>query len=282
MIEVFDRTPQYPGRVKLIPVDGQANTFDMVRADEPTEVGTPINKALFSSIDSDLTALNHNVANIISAHASIEALGSLVAGSEFGLYENGILVPFIKVSSDYNGIGRCVVMRKHLYKKAILTGTNNSYANSVTDVWLNGEYLSLLDSNVQSAIEAVNVPCAVGNNDNTVVEISRKVFLASLAEYGITNQSYAKEGTQFPVFKSEATRIALYNGATMYHWTRTPHGIQIYESAYIRGDGTYGSDSTLSFEAGIRPVFTLPYDFEINVNAPSTGNTVATAEVVEE
>lgn len=40
-----DRVPLYPGRVKLNPVAGQDNTFDMVRADEPTQPGTPLNKA---------------------------------------------------------------------------------------------------------------------------------------------------------------------------------------------------------------------------------------------
>ena len=50
MIEVIDRIPLYPGRVKLIPVSGQANTYDLVRADEPLVAGTPINKALFESI----------------------------------------------------------------------------------------------------------------------------------------------------------------------------------------------------------------------------------------
>lgn len=40
-----DRTPIYPGRVKLTPVSGQANTYDMERADNPTQVGTAINKA---------------------------------------------------------------------------------------------------------------------------------------------------------------------------------------------------------------------------------------------
>ena len=39
-----DRTPKYPGRVKLNPVAGAENTYDMVRADEPVEEGTPINK----------------------------------------------------------------------------------------------------------------------------------------------------------------------------------------------------------------------------------------------
>lgn len=40
-----DRIPLYPGRVKLNPVPGQKNTYDMVRADEPTQEGTPLNKA---------------------------------------------------------------------------------------------------------------------------------------------------------------------------------------------------------------------------------------------
>ena len=42
-----DRISLYPGRVKMTPVAGQANTFDMVRADDPTQAGTPLNKATF-------------------------------------------------------------------------------------------------------------------------------------------------------------------------------------------------------------------------------------------
>lgn len=40
-----DRVPLYPGRVTLTPVAGQTNTYDMVRADQPTQEGTPLNKA---------------------------------------------------------------------------------------------------------------------------------------------------------------------------------------------------------------------------------------------
>lgn len=39
-----DRVSLYPGRVKLAPVSGQENTYDMVRADSPTQEGTPLNK----------------------------------------------------------------------------------------------------------------------------------------------------------------------------------------------------------------------------------------------
>lgn len=40
-----DRIPTYPGRIKLTPVAGTDDTYDMVRADVPLEEGTPLNKA---------------------------------------------------------------------------------------------------------------------------------------------------------------------------------------------------------------------------------------------
>ena len=48
-----DRIPLYPGRVKMTPVSGQANIYDMERADQPTQEGTPLNKA---TLLSDATA----------------------------------------------------------------------------------------------------------------------------------------------------------------------------------------------------------------------------------
>lgn len=45
-----DRVPLHPGRFKLTPVIGETNTYDLERADEPTEPGTPLDKATFNSI----------------------------------------------------------------------------------------------------------------------------------------------------------------------------------------------------------------------------------------
>lgn len=44
-----DRIPKYAGRVKLTPVANQPNVYDMVRADEPFEEGTPLKKATLLS-----------------------------------------------------------------------------------------------------------------------------------------------------------------------------------------------------------------------------------------
>lgn len=48
-----DRIPLHPGRVKMTPVSGQANIYDIERADQPTQEGTPLNKA---TLLSDATA----------------------------------------------------------------------------------------------------------------------------------------------------------------------------------------------------------------------------------
>lgn len=56
-----DRVSLYPGRIRLIPVEGQDNFYDLVRADEPIEEGTPLNKA---NILKDSTIQKYVNANI--------------------------------------------------------------------------------------------------------------------------------------------------------------------------------------------------------------------------
>lgn len=67
-----DRVPLYPGRVTLTPVAGQENTFDMVRADQPTQEGTPLNKATLlkdttaSKFGKDTGAVPDEVLDVLS------------------------------------------------------------------------------------------------------------------------------------------------------------------------------------------------------------------------
>ena len=55
-IEVLDRVPTYPGRIKLTQVAGESDLYDLERADNPIEEGTPLNKALFDSKANTLTS----------------------------------------------------------------------------------------------------------------------------------------------------------------------------------------------------------------------------------
>ena len=56
MIEVVDRVPTYPNRIRITREDGSTEFVTWERADQPTVEGTPINKALFDSIKADIGA----------------------------------------------------------------------------------------------------------------------------------------------------------------------------------------------------------------------------------
>lgn len=283
-MEFFDRVPTYPGRVKLNPVPGKTNTFDMVRADEPLVEGTPVNRALFETFAQNINALNHNVANLINSHASMNAVGGLPIGGEFGIYENGILVPFIKVAGDYASTGRSVVIRKHIYKADYLIEGDelNVYKNCFTDRWLNNEYFATLDTLTQENIATVPVVCTKGNADSTPETIQRKIFLPSAVEMGIEGgyEFSADEGAAFPYFNSDARRKAQYNGAAQAYWLRSARVDSSIEVGAIERSGASNSYYGLELKLGIRPVFTLPFDYEVNISSTDTGNVMATAEVI--
>ena len=46
-----DRIPTYAGRVKMTPVPNSPNTYDMERADEPKQEGTPLNSSTLLGTD---------------------------------------------------------------------------------------------------------------------------------------------------------------------------------------------------------------------------------------
>ena len=71
-----DRVPRYPGRVKLTPVSGQANTYDMTMADQPTVEGTPLNKQTFLT---DATAAALGLSGDPTVDDALRALADLVS-----------------------------------------------------------------------------------------------------------------------------------------------------------------------------------------------------------
>ena len=74
MKEVIDRVPTRPNRIKLTSEsDGSINYYAWERADEPTVDGTPINKELFDSIDTDITNLQQTTSKNTSDIQDIKA-----------------------------------------------------------------------------------------------------------------------------------------------------------------------------------------------------------------
>ena len=277
MFEVKDRIPTYPGRVKLVPVAGQENTYDMVRADSPIEVGTPINRALFDSIATVIEATVHAVDNKLFELAQRVTVGSLAVGSVFGLYENGVLVPYIKIATSYEKTERPLVVRLDCAKMDTFSAESETvdYSGGKIDRWLTGEFYNSLDTVTQSVL----ADTTLGMFDYS--SIKRKVFLLDAMEYGFFGlHGFNTSNQTAEYFEGNPGRIpAKFNGSLVSQWCRDSSSSSKKANA-ISTTGTLLELNASTEMAGVRPAMTLPADFEVIAGMPSTANTVATAEVI--
>ena len=79
-VNMEDRISTYPGRIKLTAVTGEADTYDLTRADSPTVVGTPLNKATFLT-DTTADAIEAlGVTEPTLPDEALNAIASLLAG----------------------------------------------------------------------------------------------------------------------------------------------------------------------------------------------------------
>ena len=86
-IEVLDRVPTYPGRVVLTPVSGQANTYDLVRADSPITEGTPLNKAL---LDQKAYTLTEDVTVYVNGNTGNDLTGDGTSALPFATIQKAV------------------------------------------------------------------------------------------------------------------------------------------------------------------------------------------------
>lgn len=93
LIPVEDRVSTYPGRVKLTPVSGQTNVYDMIRADTPVQDGTPLNKAL---LDQKAYTLTGDVTVYVSTSGN-DASG-----------DGSSAAPFATISAAVNALPKCL------------------------------------------------------------------------------------------------------------------------------------------------------------------------------
>lgn len=130
-----NRESLYPGRIKLTPVDAANGIYDLIRADEPQEVGTPLNKKL----------LDYAVA---ACGVTAGTATAFTLDDEFGGFElvDGAKVNFrLHVASgtsptlNINGTG----------KKKIVDSSNMAVMSSIpAGVWLTAKYSAILDAYV--------------------------------------------------------------------------------------------------------------------------------------
>ena len=280
-----DREPTYPGRVTLTPVYGLANTYDMERADQPTQEGTPLNKAnllkdataaLFGKTNA---AVPDDILNLLSKSALAQTkgkytkttMGTVAVGSTITLNVNGTAKEFIvvhqgKPSAMYDDScdGSWLLMKDIYENRAWDSSNSNSYKASTIHSYLNGTFLGLLDSNTQEAV-------ASGANG-----LPAKIFLLSGYEVGWTtsdNSDLPVDGAKLDYFTASSggnsKRIANFNGSASRWWLRSPYIKDTNNVWTVYPNGSLDVRGASS-PNGIRPALILPSTFAVYTD--SAGN----------
>lgn len=215
--QVQDRVSTYPGRVELTPVSGQTNVYDMVRADQPVQEGTPLNKALLdqkantltedvtvyvSTSGNDLNGDGSSVAPYKTIQAALDAIPRHLGGHTAtidiaeGTYEERINV------EGYSG-GKLIVGQPD--RSVVVRGVNVINSNHVTFnisnvTWVSGFSGTIFYVGYNSSVslgygmtvrcsgsEEVGVGVTYGsrlNANNTVLTVLNCARTAVLATYG--------------------------------------------------------------------------------------------------
>lgn len=291
-----DRVPLYPGRVKLTPVAGQANTYDMSRADSPQQEGTPLNKeslltdATAAAFGLGADATPNDVLNILKAgvlhgttgeYIKCNTIGDLPVGETVSLNVNGEAREFLVVHQgkpsdiyDDSCDGTWLLMKDIYEKRAWHNSQINKYESSAIHSYLNNTFINLFDTNIRNAIKQVKIPYrknggSGGSNQSGANGLSCKVFLLSGYEVGWTNSynSYIPvDGAKLDYFGINAAgnskRIAKYGSLATYWWLRSPVTGGEFNEWYVNTSGGLGNDF-VDNSYGIRPALVLPSTFDL-------------------
>ena len=296
-----DRVPLYPGRVTLTPVSGQANTYDLTRADQPTQEGTPLNKAsllkdataaLFGKTnaavpDDILSLLSKSTLAQIEEKYTKTTIGTLAVGKTITLNVSNTPKEFIvvhqgKPSSLYDDScsGTWLLMKDIYENRQWHSSNSNSYKASTIHSYLNSTFLGLLDSNIQEAVKQVKIPYVNGTGGSAVASgangLPAKIFLLSGYEVGWTtsdNNYLPVDGAKLDYFTASSggnsKRIANFNGSASYWFLRSPYTPRTDIVWGVGYDGVHNTDAP-SNSKGIRPALILPSTFAIYTD--SSGN----------
>ena len=161
----------------------------------------------------------------------------------------------------------------------------NKLESSTIHTYLNGTFLGLFDSDIQSAIKQVKIPYrkngGSGGTDCTGSNgLSTKIFLLSGYEVGwttSTSQYFPVDGACLSYFSGAANskRIAYLNGSATGWWPRSPYTVRTDGVWNVDTNGDCDSDSASS-SYGIRPALVLDSTLLVSDDGTVSTNTAPT------
>ena len=170
------------------------------------------------------------------------------------------------------------VRMKEAYENRQWDSSNNDYANSDVDAWLNGAFLNMLDPDIrEQGVKQVKIPYRPGSGTGTNVNtgangLSRKAFLLSIREMGLSPSYSPNDGVTLAYYSGGGTKVINLNGSPARAWSRSP--------SVIGNGGSYvcsvEADGSASFwdcnnSYAVAPAFIL--DSELSVSDDGTVST---------
>lgn len=181
MIKVVDRVAQVPGRVYLEPT-GVENTFIMMRDDLPTVQGTPINAALFDSIEADIAS-----AKTLIVDLTLDENGNVTGASH----------TFTQISEGISN-GREVIVRyvvpgtSHTLYHRLMVRTNGSLVflcvNPTNNIYLYGySFLRVTSANAwtYALLPSVYRIDFTHNTNNTISSNAKYADIKAAYDMGV-------------------------------------------------------------------------------------------------
>ena len=170
------------------------------------------------------------------------------------------------------------VRMKEAYENRQWDSSNNDYANSDVDAWLNGTFLNMLDQNIrEQGVKQVKIPYRPGSGTSTNVNtgangLSRKAFLLSIREMGLSPSYSPNDGVALAYYSGGGTKVINLNGSPAWAWSRSPGVGDDYDGS-VCGVGADGSASYWYCYGSHAVAPALILDSELSVSDDGTVST---------
>lgn len=187
--------------------------------------------------------------------------------SEYGytLYitEGGKKVPYVVLTNNYQD--HTLLLRKEILAiKTYSEESDNYYAASNVDRYLQEQYLTLFENDFKKILSTVDIDISCEFPNETKKEtISRKAFLLSASEVGLNSDLlYIKTGKTLSYFYNEKNLVAEYESNKCSWYLRSAYLEDRSLVCGVSATGQTGGGS-VSYSSGVRPAICVPNNLPI-------------------
>ena len=171
------------------------------------------------------------------------------------------------------------VRMKEAYENRQWDSSNNDYANSDVDAWLNGAFLNMLDQDIrEQGVKQVKIPYRPGSGNGSNVNtgangLSRKAFLLGMREMGLSPSYSPNDGVTLAYYSGGGTKVINLHGSPARAWSRSPSGSGYSDYSDVCSVEAGGSADLWNYSGSYAVAPALILDSELLVSDDGTVST---------